>query len=311
MSENSEGLAGGNGKALGTDHVDALIAPENRLTARDTQAKAFHPLADLFPLMEGAEFEELVADIKANGQHARIVLKDGMILDGRNRYRACRRLGVEPSFACEAYSDQIIDPAAYVVSANIRRRHLNREQRAELIIKIIASAPEKSDRQIAKSVGVDHKTIGAARAKGEQLGSIPQLKKTMGADGKARKRPQSRTERRQARIDRARGRHSNAAPQPVATETNRATARAAAAPDSNPLIDAWDKATRTQRHEFILARKLEIMRAQQQIGPAAHEPTAGGPEADLNFPAPANPPPLARKRDDDASDVGDQTGGRI
>ena len=37
MSENSEGLAGGNGKALGTDHAGASIDPENRLTAPDTQ----------------------------------------------------------------------------------------------------------------------------------------------------------------------------------------------------------------------------------------------------------------------------------
>jgi hypothetical protein len=138
-----------------------------------------------------------------------IVLYQGMILDGRNRYRACLAAGVPPT--THDADKWIADPAAFVISVNIRRRHLNTEQKRELIIKIIAAAPEKSDRQIAKSIGVDHKTIGTARAKGEQLGSIPQLKKTMGADGKARKRPQSRTERRQVRLDRAMGRHIKAA----------------------------------------------------------------------------------------------------
>jgi hypothetical protein len=146
-----------------------------------------HPLADIFPLMEGAEFNELVADIKANGLIEDIVLYDGMILDGRNRYRACIAADVPPT--THDATEWIGDPAAFVISANIRRRHLNREQRGELLIKIIAAAPEKSDRQIAKSIGVDHKTIGAARAKGEQLGSIPQSESTLGADGKSRKRP--------------------------------------------------------------------------------------------------------------------------
>jgi ParB-like chromosome segregation protein Spo0J len=89
----------------------------------------FHPLANIFPLMEGEEFDAFVADIARHGQHARIVLKDGMILEGRNRYRACRKLGIEPSFACKEYSDQITDLAAYVISANIRRRHLSAEDR--------------------------------------------------------------------------------------------------------------------------------------------------------------------------------------
>jgi ParB-like chromosome segregation protein Spo0J len=55
----------------------------------------FHPLANLFPLIEGAEFEELVADVKAHGVREPIWLLDGQILDGRNRYRAAQVASVE------------------------------------------------------------------------------------------------------------------------------------------------------------------------------------------------------------------------
>jgi hypothetical protein len=155
------------------------------ITSTKTQELKFHPLANLFPLMEGTEFDELVTDIKAHGQHARIVLKDGMILDGRNR--ACLAAGIEPMFACEAYSNQVTDPVAYVISANIKRRHLTTEQRRELIAKLIKAAPEKSNRQIASAAHVDHKTVAAVRAEKRSTGEIPQLKKTVGKDGKARR----------------------------------------------------------------------------------------------------------------------------
>jgi len=59
----------------------------------------FHPLANIFPLIEGTEFDDLVADIKVNGLHDPIVIHNDLILDGRNRYRACLAAGVDPAWA--------------------------------------------------------------------------------------------------------------------------------------------------------------------------------------------------------------------
>jgi len=125
-----------------------------------------HPAACIFPLMEGAEYQALVDDIKANGLRDPIVrYKDGersWLLDGRNRLRACRDAGVEPQW------DDYIggDPIAFVMSKNVHRRHLNETQRAfvgaELVPMYEAAAKERQEK-LNKTPGKLSPNLGEAK----------------------------------------------------------------------------------------------------------------------------------------------------
>jgi hypothetical protein len=92
----------------------------------------FHPIANCFPSIEGREFAALVEDVRANGLLVPIKLYEGMILEGRNRFRACSAAGVAPRF--EQYAGD--DPIGFVVSMNLRRRHLSESQRALVAAKL-------------------------------------------------------------------------------------------------------------------------------------------------------------------------------
>src|SRR5690349_6523758 len=100
-----------------------------------------HPLCTLFPRIEGSEFDALKADIKANGLRQAIVIHEGMILDGGNRYRACLEIGVDPK-TVEFDGGNLV---SFVLSSNLHRRHLSPGQQAA----IVASAQDWAKAQPA------------------------------------------------------------------------------------------------------------------------------------------------------------------
>lgn len=98
----------------------------------DEMSREYHPAATVFPLLDGREFEELKADIAANGLLEPIILHpDGRIIDGRNRHRACIETGTEPHFRTLDGSGDLL---SFVVSMNLHRRHLTASQRAAVAV---------------------------------------------------------------------------------------------------------------------------------------------------------------------------------
>jgi hypothetical protein len=88
-----------------------------------------HPIAEVFPMLDDASFEQLCADIAAVGLQRQLVVWRGELIDGRNRMRALIQLGRDPGEYCRALADDA-DPVAFALSANLHRRHLTESQRA-------------------------------------------------------------------------------------------------------------------------------------------------------------------------------------
>lgn len=87
-----------------------------------------HPVTELFPPMSDEEFRALVEDIRQHGQREPVTLWRGQVIDGRNRVRACQEL--DCAIRTRVWNGAESDLVGYVVSLNLRRRHLNESQRA-------------------------------------------------------------------------------------------------------------------------------------------------------------------------------------
>lgn len=147
-----------------------------------------HDVANIFPHMSANELKELTADIAANGLREPIWTWNGQIIDGRNRYKACQKAGVEPIF--REWNGDKKDLVSFVISVNLHRRHLSESQRAMVAARLVnltgpgrplknqtggviisqdqaAQAVNVSTRSVSRAVNVLKNTVGTVIAKVE------------------------------------------------------------------------------------------------------------------------------------------------
>jgi hypothetical protein len=111
----------------------------------------YHPVALLFPMMSEETFKELRTDIETHGQLSPIWIHEGQIIDGRNRYRACLDLGIKPQFREWDGRGSLVN---FVLSLNLKRRHLTTTQRAMVAFHMLPLLEaEAKERQIRKAAG--------------------------------------------------------------------------------------------------------------------------------------------------------------
>lgn len=107
-----------------------------------------HPVCDLFPEMAKQEFAELCEDIAKHGQHTPIWTHEGQIVDGRHRYRACCLLGIAPKFQQWDGKGSLV---SFVVSLNLHRRHIAKEHRLDLALRIKEALEDEGRRRKAEA----------------------------------------------------------------------------------------------------------------------------------------------------------------
>jgi hypothetical protein len=128
-------------------------------------------LFQVMPALTDSEYDALRENIANNGVLVPVVVdQHGRVLDGHHRRDIAHDLGIEVPTETVVVDDD--DHARQVArTLNLARRHLTRRQKRDLIAAELTSDPSRSNREIGRLLGVDHKTVGSVRR--ELAGEIP------------------------------------------------------------------------------------------------------------------------------------------
>lgn len=139
----------------------------------------------VMPPLTADEYAELKSDIQQRGVMVPVEYdEEGNILDGHHRVQICEELGITDFPKVIRAGMTEAEKRTHARKLNMARRQLNREQMQELIQEQLRETPEKSDRQIARELGVHHTTVGTQRDILEKSGQLANLATSTGADGK-------------------------------------------------------------------------------------------------------------------------------
>lgn len=119
----------------------------------------------VMPPLSSEEYQELHESIKAEGVLEPIhVDEEGVVIDGHHRSKIANELGIPcPVIAHDDLSESQKRSLAFTL--NLKRRHLNREQRRALGLESLRLDPIASNREHSKRTGLSDKTIQDIREK--------------------------------------------------------------------------------------------------------------------------------------------------
>jgi hypothetical protein len=104
------------------------VVPNQKQIASISPMTKFHPIAECLPMLPGQELDQLVEDVRKYGLRVPITVFENKILDGRNRYVACKKAKVKPRF--EPYEGD--DPVSFVMRSQFCSSSSNCESKSSI-----------------------------------------------------------------------------------------------------------------------------------------------------------------------------------
>lgn len=117
----------------------------------------------VFPPLSDEQYDALRTSIDEQGVLVPIVVdEDGAVIDGRHRKKIAAELGRECPIEV-AHGLTLSEKRELAITLNASRRHLTTRDKQTLVVAELMQDRDRSNRAIARVVGVDDKTVGRIR----------------------------------------------------------------------------------------------------------------------------------------------------